>query len=125
MKQIAAIFALVMFTSASSFADIEVFCDASVSECVTKTTDGLLKLNCRLDGVTCEEVTVDGVQSVACAAISENCSEPFAELFGFTSAATKCHGSEKKSLKAADTSLYLTWTMGMMGGYVRDICVAE
>lgn len=125
MKQLALLFSLVLFSTLTAFADVQVYCDATIPECVDKTTYGLMKLNCRLDAVNCEDVAIDGVSSVACLAISENCTEPSAELFGFTSAATKCFGSTKKSLKKADSALYLTWTMGLLQSYVRDICVGE
>lgn len=126
MNRFTVLFSAVFFSSITSFADVRLYCNASVEECVDKTTYGLMDMGCRLDSVTCEEITtLKNETKVRCAAITENCNEPSAELFGFTSKATKCYGAEKKNMRFVDRDLTLTWTMGLFRGYVRDICVSE
>lgn len=119
------LFTAIFLTATASIADVDILCNASIEKCVEKTTFGLLTMKCRLDSLHCESADIEGEDYVICSAVSENCTEPTSELFGFTSAATKCHGSTKTSLKAVDRDLSLTWTMGLISDYVRHICVGE
>lgn len=121
------ILSLLFLISTASFADVDVLCKkSSKASCDVRVYEALRQLGCNVSSnlVQCESAEDFGRGKELCKVSNvDNCSEPHAELFGFTARATKCWSGEKVSLRRADRGLSLDWTMGMIRSYVSDICV--
>ncbi|MFK7826616.1 MAG: hypothetical protein AB8G05_20920 [Oligoflexales bacterium] len=95
--------------------------------CNSRIEQALTKVGCELeeDSVQCQDSQGAGDKIKCKVADVNNCQEPSAYLFSMTANGTYCPNGEKKSLRWYDRKVSLTWSMGLIRGYVKHICVSR